>query len=91
MRFHAERLLSAGFMANLHMGKLRHIGWFEVGRYKGIIATIGEKGGGCRYRARIAQAIAGARFSLLRDCGHFSFLEYPEEVHKEIVGFFQTS
>lgn len=35
----------------------------------------------------IARAIPGARFTLLRDCGHFSYLERPEEVHREMVAF----
>lgn len=38
--------------------------------------------------ARIAQAIPGARFVLLKDCGHFSYLEAPEEVRREIAQFF---
>jgi proline iminopeptidase len=38
--------------------------------------------------AHIAQAIPGARMVLLRDCGHFSFLECPDEVRKEIDAFF---
>ena len=32
----------------------------------------------------IAQAIPGARFVLLRDCGHFSYLERPNDVHKAL-------
>ena len=35
----------------------------------------------------IAEAIPGARFVVLSDCGHFSFLECPAEVAKEIGGF----
>jgi proline iminopeptidase len=38
--------------------------------------------------AHIAQAIPGARFVQLKDCGHFSFLECPKQVYSEIVGFF---
>lgn len=38
----------------------------------------------------IAQAIPGARFALLSDCGHFSYLECPDEVRKEITEFFQS-
>ncbi len=41
--------------------------------------------------AHIAQAIPGARFVLLRDCGHFSYLERPEEVRKEIADFFHDT
>lgn len=37
---------------------------------------------------RIAQAIPGARFALLEECGHFSYMEAPNEVHKEIDDFF---
>ncbi len=37
--------------------------------------------------AHIAQAIPGARLVVLRECGHFSFLERPDEVGKEIVSF----
>jgi proline iminopeptidase len=35
----------------------------------------------------IAQAIPGARFVRLRECGHFSYIESPDEVHKEICDF----
>jgi proline iminopeptidase len=38
--------------------------------------------------AHIAQAIPGARFVLLKDCGHFSYIECPEEVRKAIIDFF---
>jgi proline iminopeptidase len=37
----------------------------------------------------IAQAIPEARFVLLPDTGHFSYLERPERVRKEIVDFFR--
>jgi proline iminopeptidase len=39
--------------------------------------------------AHIAQAIPGARFVLLPDCGHFSYLECPAEVGKAITDFFR--
>jgi proline iminopeptidase len=38
--------------------------------------------------ARIAHAIPGARFVVLKDCGHFSYMERPDEVRKEMNGFF---
>jgi proline iminopeptidase len=41
--------------------------------------------------AHIAEAIPGARFVLLRDCGHFSFLESPDQVHKEFTDFFRSN
>ncbi len=41
--------------------------------------------------AHIAQAIPGARFALLRECGHFSYLECPNEVRKEIGNFFHDT
>jgi proline iminopeptidase len=41
--------------------------------------------------ARIAQAIPGARFALIRDVGHFSFIESPEEVRREIIDFIQPA
>jgi proline iminopeptidase len=37
--------------------------------------------------AQVAQAIPGARFVLLKETGHFSYLERPDEVHKEIDDF----
>jgi pimeloyl-ACP methyl ester carboxylesterase len=37
--------------------------------------------------AHIAQAIPGARFALLSDCGHFSYLECTDKVRKEICDF----
>ena len=41
--------------------------------------------------ARITQAIPEARFILLRDCGHFSYLERLEEVRRELADFFQDT
>jgi proline iminopeptidase len=38
--------------------------------------------------ARISQAIPGARFVLLRESGHFAYMESPDEVRKEIAGLF---
>ncbi len=38
--------------------------------------------------AHIAQAIPDARFVVLRDCGHFSFHECPDNVRKVIGNFF---
>jgi proline iminopeptidase len=32
----------------------------------------------------IAQAIPGARLVVLQNCGHFSYLESPDEIRKEI-------
>jgi proline iminopeptidase len=39
----------------------------------------------------IAQAIPGARFVLLRECGHFSYIERPDEVRKEITDFLHST
>ena len=39
----------------------------------------------------IAQAIPGACFVLLKECGHFSYLECPNEVRKEIADFFHSA
>jgi proline iminopeptidase len=39
--------------------------------------------------ARIAEAIPDSRFVLLKDCGHFAYLESPDEVYiagVEVVG-----
>lgn len=33
----------------------------------------------------VAQAIPGARFRLLPDCGHFAYIEQPEAVRREII------
>jgi proline iminopeptidase len=41
--------------------------------------------------AHIAQAIPGACFVLLRECGHFSYLECPDEVRKETADFFDDN
>ncbi len=38
--------------------------------------------------AHIAQAIPAARFVMLKDTGHFSYLESADEVRKEITDFF---
>lgn len=37
--------------------------------------------------AHIAHALEGARLVVLKDCGHFSYLECPDQVRKEIAGF----
>jgi proline iminopeptidase len=37
----------------------------------------------------IAQAIPGARLVVLTGCGHFSYLECPDGVQKEIANFFE--
>jgi proline iminopeptidase len=39
--------------------------------------------------AHIAQSIPNARFVTLPNCGHFSYLEHPDEVRQAIVDFFQ--
>jgi proline-specific peptidase len=39
----------------------------------------------------IAGAIPGARYLLLRDCGHFSYLERPDEVHAALTGLFSET
>jgi pimeloyl-ACP methyl ester carboxylesterase len=36
----------------------------------------------------IAQAIPGARLSVLPACGHFAYLESPAEVHEQITALF---
>ncbi|HST04220.1 MAG TPA: alpha/beta fold hydrolase [Chloroflexia bacterium] len=38
--------------------------------------------------ARISQAVPGARFVLLRESGHFAYMESPDQVRKEIADFF---
>jgi proline iminopeptidase len=38
--------------------------------------------------AHVAQAIPGARLVVLRECGHFSYLECPDDVRNEIGDFF---
>ncbi len=38
----------------------------------------------------ITQAIPNARMVTLKDCGHFSYLECPVAVHKEIDAFFRA-
>ena len=37
--------------------------------------------------AHISEAIPGARLIVLNECGHFSFIECPIEIHSEIAGF----
>lgn len=36
----------------------------------------------------IAEAIPGARLAVLPDCGHFAYLEAPEQVREVLAGFF---
>jgi proline iminopeptidase len=40
---------------------------------------------------QIAEAIPGARLVVLRDCGHFSYLERPDEVHQALGELFSAS
>jgi proline iminopeptidase len=39
----------------------------------------------------IAEVIPEACLSVLRDCGHFSYIERPDEVRKAFVEFFQAT
>jgi len=39
----------------------------------------------------IAQAIPGARFVMLRECGHFTYLECPDELRKAIDDLFHST
>jgi len=39
------------------------------------------------FAARIAEAVPGARLSVLPGCGHFTYLEAPEAVFDEISRF----
>ena len=38
--------------------------------------------------AHIAHAIPGARFVVLKECGHFAYLERPDDVFREVAEFF---
>lgn len=40
---------------------------------------------------RIAQAIPGADLSVLQGCGHFSYLQRPDEVHERVAALFASS
>jgi pimeloyl-ACP methyl ester carboxylesterase len=40
--------------------------------------------------AHIAEAIPDARFVVLQDCGHFSYLERPEAVRTALSEFFEA-
>ncbi|HEY0866717.1 MAG TPA: alpha/beta fold hydrolase [Fimbriimonas sp.] len=40
---------------------------------------------------RIAAAIPGARIVVLPECGHFAFVEQPEETHREVSRFLGSS
>lgn len=35
--------------------------------------------------AEIAEAIPGSRFTVLRGCGHFSYVEQPQQVHEHVA------
>jgi proline iminopeptidase len=39
----------------------------------------------------IAEAIPGARLAVLRDCGHFAYIESPEEVRRVMAEFFSSN
>ena len=40
--------------------------------------------------AHIAEAIPGARLVVVRDCGHFSYMEHPDEVRQALRELFQA-
>jgi pimeloyl-ACP methyl ester carboxylesterase len=40
--------------------------------------------------AHIAEAIPGAQLAVLSDCGHFAYIESPEEVHQALDDFFSS-
>jgi proline iminopeptidase len=42
------------------------------------------------FAGHIAGSIPGARFVVLRDCGHFAYLEQPDEVRHEIAELLRT-
>lgn len=39
--------------------------------------------------SHISEAIPNAQLVMMKNCGHFSYLECPGEVHKALVGFFK--
>jgi proline iminopeptidase len=41
--------------------------------------------------ARIAQAIPGSHFVVLKETGHFAYIERPDEVRKEIYNFLSNA
>jgi proline iminopeptidase len=41
--------------------------------------------------AHIAEAIPGARLAVLQDCGHFAYIEAPDEVRKAMADFFANA
>ena len=41
--------------------------------------------------AHIAQAIPAARFVVLKECGHFSYIESPDEVRQQLAAFFAST
>jgi proline iminopeptidase len=41
--------------------------------------------------AHIAEAIPGARLVILKDCGHFAYIESPEELRKAMADFFANA
>jgi len=41
--------------------------------------------------ANIAQAVPGALLSVLQGCGHFAYLEHPDQVHQQIAAFLTSS
>jgi pimeloyl-ACP methyl ester carboxylesterase len=38
--------------------------------------------------ARIAEAVPGARLAVLKECGHFAYIEAPEVVRRAMDDFF---
>lgn len=41
--------------------------------------------------AHVAEAISGARFVVLRECGHFPYIECPDQVRRAIDDFFTVT
>jgi proline iminopeptidase len=40
--------------------------------------------------SRIAQAVPGGRLSVLGGCGHFAYLEFPEQVYDQVAAFLKS-
>lgn len=60
----------------------------DVEKLKALSSTPGyTEGDPAECAVRIARAIPRGRFVLLKDCGHFSYLECPDQVFKEITSF----
>ena len=78
-RLSNETFLSSGYTVLPGLGRLNIPTLVIHGDYDFIPIECAE---------HVAAAIPGARLVVLRDCGHFAYLECPDDVRQKLTAFF---